>query len=68
MLGRRHRRGEGLEVTRAKPDKATVRQVVGDSHGDLVAEVYDRILVLRPKGCRRGGPAEVTWTCGSLAC
>ena len=34
--------------------------------GPLVAEITARVLTLRPKGCRRGGPAEITVTWGSI--
>lgn len=41
--------------------RPTVRSVVG-LHGAYVVEAHDRSLTLRPKGARRGGPAEVTLT------
>lgn len=39
-----------------------VRRVVLGARGDMVIEVTDRMIALRPKGARRGGPAEVTVT------
>lgn len=50
-----------MRVTRAKP-KALVR-VVSTADGELVAELSDRALTLRPLRTRRGGPAaiRVSW-------
>lgn len=39
-----------------RPTRRLVESPLGDAY---VLEVYARRLVLRPKGARRGGPAEV---------
>lgn len=43
--------------------RPTVRQV-DSSHGALVAELTDSVLVLRLRGGRRGGPSEVAVSFG----
>jgi len=50
-------------MTSASDTRPTVRRVQS-SHGPLVVEVRERLLVLRPVGSRRGGPAEVAVTAG----
>jgi len=48
----------------------TVREVrsVGKTWDDrYIVELQDDTLSLRPKGCRRGGPASCTISWGSLA-
>lgn len=53
-------------MTRAH-ELTPTRRVVTDGFGeDLIIEVFARRLVLRPKGCKRGGPAEVEVTPGQL--
>lgn len=53
-------------MTRAH-ELTPTRRVVTDGFGDdLIVEVFARRLVLRPKGCKRGGPAEVEVTPGQL--
>lgn len=42
------------------------RREVDSSHGPLVAELLDRMLTLRPKGARAGGPAEISVTFGQI--
>lgn len=46
-------------MTRADQDHPTVRVVRSPADGDLIAEIYEFDLVLRPVRARRGGPAEV---------
>lgn len=43
-----------------------VRRVVSSDDGDLVAEIRDRTLTLRPVRTRKGGPAEVLTTFGGI--
>lgn len=53
-------------MTRAHETNPTRRIVVSGFGEELVVEVYSRRLVLRPKGCKRGGPAEVEVGPGQL--
>ena len=53
-------------MTRAKETQPTRREVATKYDGPMVAEVTARVLTLRPKGCRRGGPAEVTVAWGAI--
>lgn len=56
-------------MTKASALKPVKRIVTGAGkyeREEYVAEVYQTRLVLRPKGCRRGGPAEVALDFGSL--
>ncbi len=53
-------------MTRANETSPTRRLVVDGFGAELVVELYARRLVLRPKGCKRGGPAEVDVTPGQL--
>lgn len=43
-----------------------VRRIVQSQEGELVVEVFDRVAVIRPKGCRRNGPVEVAIPWGSI--
>lgn len=46
-------------MTRASDARPTRRVVSTRLDGDFVLEVGEHELTIRPKGCRRGGPAEV---------
>jgi hypothetical protein len=46
-------------------DKPT-RRIVRTSDQEMVAEVRGDTLTLRPKGTRRGGPAEVSVLWGAI--
>jgi hypothetical protein len=56
-------------MTRA-PNPATgkqpLRRLVETMDSEMVVELTDRLCTLRPKGTRRGGPAEVEITWGAL--
>ncbi len=43
-----------------------LRRVVQTMDGELVAEITDRVLTLRPPKTRRGGPAEISVVWGSI--
>jgi hypothetical protein len=45
-------------MTAAKEDTPTKRLVFNRDGDVLIIEVYARRIVMRPKGSRRGGPAE----------
>lgn len=53
-------------MTKANDVRPTRREVLSKYDGVIVAEITARTLKLRPKGCRRGGPAEITVTWGSI--
>ena len=46
-------------MTPARNDKPTVRRVHSRFDGALTVEIAEDMLVMRPKGARKGGPAEV---------
>lgn len=46
-------------MTRASAERPTKRLVIGRMGQDFVVELQSHLIVVRPKGCRRGGPAEV---------
>jgi hypothetical protein len=52
-------------MTRASDTRPTRRLLAG-AFGDYVVELTGRTIVVRPKGTRRGGPAEVVTTPGKL--
>lgn len=43
-----------------------VRRVVQTSHGEMIAEVRDRVITMRPLRSRRGGKAEIEMSWGQL--
>lgn len=43
-----------------------IRRVVTTTDGEMVAEITDRTLALRPLRSRRGGPGEVVVLWGSI--
>lgn len=45
-------------MTSAKEDTPTRRLVFGRDGDIFVIEIYARRILMRPKGCRKGGPAE----------
>ncbi len=45
-------------MTRATDARPTTRLLVGHDGEEIVVELHARRIVLRPKGARRGGPAE----------
>jgi hypothetical protein len=47
-------------------DLTPTRRLLESLHGPLVVELRESTLVLRPKGCRRGGPLEVVIRAGSV--
>ena len=53
-------------MTRAKSDSPTRRLTESPLGGEFVVEVYLRKIVIRPKGCRARGPAEVEVGPGQL--
>lgn len=53
-------------MTRAKDEAPTRRLMTSLDGEDYVIELAARYLRLRPKGTRRGGPAEVSVTPGQL--
>jgi len=48
-------------MTRAT-EKPTARLLVGYQEQEYVVELTRRLIVVRPKGARRGGPQEVQIT------
>jgi hypothetical protein len=53
-------------VTRASDTKPTKRVVASEADGDLIAEVGEHEVVLRPARSRRGGGAEVVVPWGAI--
>jgi hypothetical protein len=53
-------------ATRAQDARPTVRVCASKYDGDLVVEVRERTLVIRPVRARRGGPAEVEVSVGRI--
>jgi hypothetical protein len=43
-----------------------VKRVVLTQSGEMVAEITDRVLALRPLRSKRGGPAEILIAWGSI--
>lgn len=53
-------------MTRAKDESPTQRIVKGYQGKEYVVELRSDQIIVRPKGARRGGPAEVTITPSAL--
>lgn len=53
-------------MTKASETKPTTRACVGKYGDPYVVEVRATTITIRPKGTRRGGPAEVEVAIGAL--
>jgi len=54
-------------MTPARSDRPTRRVLISRRDGTrYVVELRDDVIVIRPKGTRRGGPTEVAFTPGQL--
>ena len=52
-------------MTRGSDERPT-RRLMRSTWGDLVVELRESTLVVRPKGSRTGGPAEIAVRVGSV--
>lgn len=52
-------------MTRAS-DLKPVRRVMSSMSGEFVVELRERIIIIRPKGTRKQGKAEVGVTVGAI--
>jgi len=53
-------------MTKASDAKPTVRKVHSLHDGQLTVEIREHTCTIRPKGCRRGGPAEISLSWGTI--
>lgn len=53
-------------MTRASDERPTRRVILSQFGDEYVVELRREVIVLRPKGSRRGGPAEVQLSPGKL--